>query len=63
MTFQEIADVLGITKQRAEFIYRRAMRKMIRVSSRHEIGSLLAEIQSRRAYAFRTKPADTGWRS
>lgn len=57
MSFQEIGDELGISHQRAEQIYARAIRKLIQATSRKTVRSLIEESESRRQYAAPTGAA------
>jgi len=57
MSFQEIGDELGISKQRAEYIYTRALRKLVQATSRRTVRSLISDIESRRQYAAPTGAA------
>lgn len=56
MTFQEIADELGISRQRVDQIYRNAIRKMAYATSRATVRSLVADTESRRQYARSNGP-------
>lgn len=51
MTFQEIADELGISRQRAEQIYKKAIRKLQEVCGGAYVNELLSEMAHQRSYA------------